>query len=342
MSFIIYLASLVLITYLGTLAWMWCEKGVNRSKSITRRLLPCSLRLILISYATFTSGLFSLVSCVPFHPPRQVLFIDGSIDCYKPWQYAIMLLIACWLILFPFGLYMTSWMLHRKHISAKVLVFLLTCPLGAIFYWIYVRYNTCRWSNRELSDDASLIKISQEVDNLQAQATSDELLNVLEGPFRKSQGGCMDQNFKLPWEIMLITKRLILIVIKTFIFNVVLRLYIMLLVTVLFLIQHLIVRPFSDNILNYIEVGSFLMLTAICALNILPAYNYMYHNCDSPFSKTILIAFMRIETGLTLVFPFVLGCCLAVLLCVRMFQIITWLFCGLVRIIHFCSKRKSS
>ena len=342
MSFIIYLFSLVLTAFSISRMWRCCRKRTNESKSILCRLLPSGLRLTLISYAAITSSLFSLVLCVPLHPPGKILFIDGSIECYRPWQHIVIVAIICWVILFPIGLYSSSRLLHQEKISNKTFVAFLTFPLAAILYWIYSHLLTFK-QNRFAAGSTDDALMAEEGDFQENRDISRKLLNVVEGPFRKAQ--TMDTNnngSKLLWESTLIGRRLILIVIKTFVTNTITRMYTMLLCTAIFLVHHMKVRPFSSNILNNVETGSLLMLTAICSLNILPAYNYIFPNFFPPFSKGILRTFARTETALTLVFPFLFGFCLSVLVCVRILQFIFWLFSMLVRMIYVCTKPKSS
>ena len=64
MSFVFYLMSLVLMTCLAATIWRLCKKEIGHVKSVFRRLIPCFLRLLLISYAIITSALLSLLSCI--------------------------------------------------------------------------------------------------------------------------------------------------------------------------------------------------------------------------------------------------------------------------------------
>ena len=338
MSFIVYLICLVLMTYITSEVWKLLQKRKNDSKPIGSRLLPCGLRLILVGYATITSGLFSLVSCVPFHSTQRILFIDGSIECYQPWQYFMMFIISCWIISFPIALYCSSWLLHRRKMSNKMFLYLLIFPLGAILYWVYIQLHVYTKSEA----DKSLSERPEYLDGSSADDISEELLNIIEGPFRKSQCSDRNNNFKLPWQSVLIGKRLVLIAIKMFVTNIVTRLYVMLLFTAIFLVHHILVQPFYTKLLNHIETSSLFMLTAICALNILPAFIYMFPYTVSPLLKTVLSTFVNIETALALIFPLILGCCLSVLLFGQIFHLLAWIGHALVRLILLCTKLKSS
>ena len=340
-SFILYLLSLVIITYIITRIWKFCKQVSDHYKSMMPRLLPCGMRLILISYATITSSLFSLLLCVPLHPEKKVLFIDGSIKCYQWWQYVTVMVVICWVVPFPFALYTSTWLLHRKKISIRMFVLALTLPLAAILNWLYIQLSVYLHHGTTLDNNFSINERPEEESSWQEKMTN-ELLNVIVGPFRKVESWTlMVNNHKLPWESILIGRRLILIVIKTFLFNTVIRLYLMLLFTVLFLIHHVKVQPFSNTGLNYVETGSLVMLAAICGLNIIPAYNYMYPVPVSPFSKGLIQTFSKIETALMLIFPAVIGFGLTALVSIRIFYFIFQLCKAFVRIIRSCMNARS-
>ena len=249
-----------------------------------------------------------------------------------------MVILVCWVILFPFALYTSSRLLYRKKLSTKKIVAILSFPLGAIFYWIYIRLLVYKQSlfGTDIANDVSATEELGSHDEI-----SEELLDVVDGPFRKSQNNTA-ASFKLPWECILTGGKLILIVIKTFVTNMITRLYIMLLFTIFFIIKHVKVQPFSNNLLNYMEASPLFILTAFCALNILPANSYMFPNYVSPFSKTMFETFMRIETVLTLVFSLVIGCCVAVWICMRIIQLIFWICGVIVKIIRVCTKLNPS
>ena len=341
-SFIVYLISLVMFTYIASRIWRLCKRALNQPSAIILRLLFCGLRLILISYATITSISFALLSCVDIHAGHSVLFIDGSIQCYQWWQYIIFLLVVCWVAPFPVAIYISSWLLEKKKLSIKMFVLFLLVPLAAILYWLYNVSFCCKGSVIEL-EDVSLTEQTQLDDGLTVEEkVSGELLSIMEGPFRQSDPACIENKSKLRWESMLVARRLVLISIKTFITNTVTRLHVMLLLTVVFLIHHVKMQPYSSTILNYVETGSLLMLTIICGLNILPAYNYMFPKSVSPFSLKLVRGFLKIETALALVFPVIVGSCFLFLLCIRICQLTLWLCKIPFRIYRVWMKRKSS
>ena len=344
MSFIIYVMLLILIIFIVFSIWRWgCRKSFTRShegKSATEHLLPCSLRLIIISYATITSSLFSLISCVTISSSKTVLFIDGNIECFQQWQYVVISIIVCWVVCFPFAIYTSSWLLHRQRMSCKMFLVSLTIPIVSVFYWLWIRLiSLWKTSGTEFNRNSEL---QEEEINSEKQVLA-EILDILEAPFRKKKAGTnnRDKGFKITWESTLIIRRLALIFVKSFVMDTVVKLLLMLLLTIVFLVHHVHVRPFATTTLNYMETWSLLMLTIICGLNIVPAYIYTFPLSVSPFSGNLIKTSRNIETALTLVFPMITGCCLLVLLTLRLLQLIIWLCKVIYRMTSHCWKPKS-
>ena len=325
-SFIVYLFLLI------SLAFILCKIGkllkiidtdINNS-----RFFCCTLRLIFISYAGVTTACFSLLSCIHLGNYGRVLFIDGSVQCYKTWQKILIFIVCGWIVPFPITIHTSAQMLRNKMLSMKQFCLCLLFPLPAVCYCFY-RY---RFDQRKEVDD-------MEEPNQGAQ----DVLEIIEGPFRIKNHHCnTEKNYRLSWTSILIGRRFILILIKTFLINTFARLFTMLLCTIVFLIHHIYVKPFSSSLLNYIETLSLFMLTAICLLNLVPAYNYAYPNDSYKHIKDVIQILKDSETVLNLVFPALVGILVAALICIRIFQFIFWLCLCFVKLIRFCTKYKLS
>ena len=77
-------------------------------------------------------------------------------------------------------------------------------------------------------------------------------------------------------------------------------------------------------------------------MNLFPAYNYMYPTYSYDQTQDLIQVLKTIETVLNLAFPFLIGATVAVLLCVRILQLIYWIGQCLFTFIQFCSKYKLS
>ena len=324
-SFIIYLFTLLLFTF-GLLKF---GKLLNITRYLNRefnhsRLLCCTLRLILISYAGITSACFTLLSCIELPHLGNILFIDGSIQCYTIWQKFVISVVVFWILPFPVAIYGSSWLLHNDALSIKTSFLCLLFPLPTVCYCLYIRL----WCHQKKKTEIRDLGFINQNDK--------EVLEIMEGPFRRSNCHGTSSDFRLPWESALIGRKLLLICIKTFVANTFVGVFLMLLSTVLFLAHHIYIKPFSSKSLNNIETVSLLMLTVIGLLNMPLAYNYVYppHSYDD--IQSIFRALKNTETILNLVFPFIVTLFVTILVCIRCFQLIFWSGRRFVRIIRRC------
>ena len=297
------------------------------TKAFYSRLNCGILRVLLISYNTITISCFSLVSCVELGSLGKVLYIDGTIKCFSWWQYIVIAIICIWIALYPIGIYASSSLLHNNQLAKGKYLLSILLPLPTVLYWMFIKIHLLK-DNADRVEDARLDQNTR------------EMLNVLEGPFRKYHGTSKSNNYKLPWEAVLIARKLILIIMRTFINNVLLRLYLMQVSMILFAFHHSYVQPYSTKVLNYIETVSLLMLIVICIINTVPGYIYMNPQFVSSYVRYLLITFRKVETALLLIVPFIVGSCLCALVVIRILQVLYWMFKICTRVIRFCFKRK--
>ena len=146
-SFIICLFLLICLAYvLSRTRKLFRSTSARLNNS---RIICCTVRLIFISYAGITTSFFSLLSCVHLGHIGKVLFMDGSITCYKWLQVLVICVICCWTIPFPVTIYTTSQLLHKNMLSMRQFLICLLFPLPAIMYWLY---NRCKddWRKSEV------------------------------------------------------------------------------------------------------------------------------------------------------------------------------------------------
>ena len=292
------------------------------TKAFYSRLNCGILQVLLISYSTITISCFTLVFCVELGSLGKVLYIDGTIKCFSWWQYIVIAIICIWIALYPVSIYVSSSLLHNNQLTKEKYFPSILLPLPTVLYWIFIKIRL-RKDNADRVDGAPLDQNTR------------EMLNVMEGPFRKYRGTNKSNNYKLPWEAVLIARRLILIIIRTLINNVLSRLYLMQVFMILFAFHHIYVQPYSTKALNNIETVSLLILTVISIINTVPAYIYMNPLFVSSFVRQLLIAFRKVETALLLIFPFIVGSCVCTLVVIRILQCLFWICEICARAIRF-------
>ena len=297
------------------------------TKAFYARLNCGILRILLISYSTVAVSCFTLVSCVELGSFGKVLYIDGTIKCFSWWQHLVIAIICIWIALYPAAIYASSSLLHNNQLTKGKYLLSILLPLPTVLYWIFIK--TChRKVNADRAEDTPL------------DVNTREMLNVLEGPFRKRHGPNKNVNYKLPWETVLTARRLILIFTRTFINNVLLRLFLMQVSMILFLVHHIYIQPYSTKVLNNIETVSLLMLIVICIINTVPGYIYMNPLFVSSHFRHLLITFRKVETVLLLIVPSIIGLCTCALVVIRILQFLYLMFKICARVIIFCFKRK--
>ena len=202
-------------------------------------------------------------------------------------------------------------------------------PAPSVCYWMYVKvggYNkTC---------------VHQEEKAFESKIDKDAL-EIMEGPFRNSRKCNTDNKYRYCWEGIFIGRRLALIFIKTFVINTFTRLSIMLWCTVLFLVHHIYIKPFARDILNDMETVSLLMLTGICFLNLIPAYYYAYSSGYFPHVENVIEIQQQIGAILSLVFPFLVGICVVVLVAIKIFEITISLSRSVMTLVRYAMQKLS-
>ena len=262
------------------------ENQSNSSKPFVNRLKGCVLQLFLIGYATVSLYLLNLVNCVSIDGshvagltskgPTNVLYIQGDVECYQHWQYGIVAVIALWVIPFPLSLYLSSQMLVDGVMTSNKFIFTLFVPfytvLKTLLHKIFTYKNTngvyASLKGSLLKDDGDSTSSKQRKHN---QHDTDILINILSGPFRKTRklGHPL-----IVWESVMVLRRFLLCVVYVMLQeDEILKLYLMLILLVLFGVHHGFIQAFITKSLNIGETVSLAVLTLLCCVNFFWAYS---------------------------------------------------------------------
>ncbi|XP_078372219.1 uncharacterized protein LOC144655908 isoform X1 [Oculina patagonica] len=191
------------------------------------------LQTLLPGYTTLASVSFNLLRCVPIGLERR-LFYDGNVVCFQWWQYILIAFVCLFVIPFVFVLLWGSYKLYGGTLSVGK--FLLACffPLPSLIYWLFVYFS------RALGYPVN-------GHSTPCQVTRNSAERVLYDSFKRPEDG---GKLSLSWESIMIARRLVLIMIKTFVSDPLPRLLIMGLFCVVFLLHHVVAQPFRDSIAN--------------------------------------------------------------------------------------------
>ena len=209
------------------------------------------LQTLLLGYKTLASITFDLLRCVSVGSEKR-LFLDGNVVCFQWWQYSLIAFVFAFFVPFVFVLFWGCYKLHNG--SLFVTKFLLACcfPLPFFVYWLFI-FLPCIKQNASQTDTATRQMVKRSV-----EAT-------VFGCFKKPAEG---STLSLGWESIMIGRRLILILLKTFVNDPMSRLLIMSFFCVLFLLHHAISQPFRDVTANNLETISLLSLILLGMVNV--------------------------------------------------------------------------
>ena len=185
------------------------------------------LQTLLLGYTTLASVSFTLLRCVPIGPDRR-LFYDGNVICYQWWQYLLIAFVCIFVVPFVFVLLWGSFKLYGGTLSVGQ--FLLACalPLPSFIYWSFISLFGKK-RNPIVGDSSPHRGVRTYVEI------------VLYSSFKRPDDG--NNILSLSWESVMIGRRLILIMLKAFVSDPLLRLLIMTLFGVLFLLHHALTQP---------------------------------------------------------------------------------------------------
>jgi hypothetical protein len=263
-------------------------------------------------YASSTQLCLSLLHCVPVGV-TQVLFLDGNIKCYQKFQYFLLAYMISSILPFCLVPVLGSYLLKFGRIGVKQFCAACIFPLPFCCYWLYLLLKDCRCGNQgsyntiEQNDDAirserdndetqrlgsEEITFTSSTDGNETTSTRSEsvlctdsneatstrsessVLKVLLGPFRAHQAFMCFPSSHIPWEGFLLFRRLVLIIVLTFVYDIQLRLFLALILCVAILIFHMFVCPFqrkSDNVLESFSLGTHVVL---CGSTLIKALYY--------------------------------------------------------------------
>ena len=208
------------------------------------RIKSAYIQVLLIIYASIGVLLFKIINCIDINGEKH-LYIEASIICYTKLQKIFIFIIASWVIPFFISLYMSCYLLRNCKITPNEFIFINTFPPSIL---IYTLKSKLRRNNSSLS--------------LKNAMVAKAILCVVNQPFKSIS----DKSIKIQWESVLILRRLLLLIVNTFLISPFDKLYPIGFLLVLYLIHHMIVQPYKDFSLNIVEGMS---LTALCFLTLL-------------------------------------------------------------------------
>ena len=299
------------------------SRNYASKSTIFQRIVSAFTYISLLMYASSTKLCLSLLHCAPVGDSR-VLFLDGNITCYQTFQYFLLAYLVLSILPFCLVPVLGSYLLKFGRIGVKQFCAACICPLPFCCFWFYLLFkerclvNTGEYNRIEENDSAS------EQGNNEPQSLSSEetvstfaesnksvckksdaaaILSVLLGPFRCHEAFMCLPSSQIPWEGFLIFRRLVLITVMTFVYDIQLRLFLALTLCVAILVVHMFVNPFQrkrDNVLESFSLGTHVIL---CCLILIQGFYYGEDDYSTSNSLSLinLIAYILIVAPLSIV-----------------------------------------
>ena len=268
---------------------------------------------LLFTYQRLAATAFTLLNCVPIGND-SVLFIDGSLVCYQYWQYGVMAYAFCCIVPFCMVLTLGPGLLKEGLVSLPTFFCACIFPLPFVIYWVILRL-------------VRRNKPIKELDNLSDETAS--VCKVLQGPFTN-----INTRFIGPtcWAGVLILRRLVLVLIYTFVNNSLIRVLAMLFFSFLVLLNHVHVQPYKDapgNVAGSLSVAAMMVVGGI---NLVRAgFEAAEYTPQGP-NRTLMRVMQETENVLMLWFPLCIMCIVFLALGVKIFMMI----------IHKCSAQNNT
>ncbi len=232
-------------------------RKVGKSRSMAKGFDLCKLRMvggvieiIKYTYAAFCGLIFMSLVCTEIGN-KSVWLHDGTNTCLENWQIVIAGFAVFYAVPFPLTLILAMKLLKQNKISPAVFVCSCLVPLLALFAMvIYICFQTQRKNTREPTNSV-------------LSDASETVISVLQGPYREDK-----KHLTLYWEAMVSVRRLVITGL-TLVPYASIRMLITTSLCLIFLAQHIFLKPFLVKSSNYVEALSLLLLSMASVINLL-------------------------------------------------------------------------
>ncbi len=214
------------------------------------KLTAAAIFSLLLFYQQIANVTFSLLYCIK-SGERSILFIDGTVTCYQPWQILAFVFAFNWVVGMIPVLMVLPGLLELQMVSVSDFFLACLLPGPMLLYWAY-RLHTGTY----ISNPTYVTK------------WQNAALSILQKTFVKTTYKDM---YPFCWIGFMKIRRLALVLIFTFVSNLVGRVSLMCCVILLFLLFHLETKPYQDDLANTAYTASLVATLSIGFTNIMKA-----------------------------------------------------------------------
>lgn len=207
---------------------------------------------LLFTYQKLATTSFTLLNCV-YVNSDTVLFVQGTIACYQNWQYGVIAYAATCIVPFCLVLLIGPGLLKDDLIRLSEFFVACLLPLPFLVRWCWIRF---RLYGRRATEPKRLT------------AECRAVIQIVQGPFKDADvvffGPICGQGF-------LIGRRLILVLLYTFVNDTLIRMLCIMLLCFVILLHHVHVLPYKDKRGNAAGSVSAASLVIVAAINLVRA-----------------------------------------------------------------------
>ena len=317
---------LVIITFLFLIyAFQEFVSKLVRSNyflKVKARLVQAFLLTILFSYQKLVMGAFTLVQCVRVGE-HNVLYIQGDIHCYTPWQVGIQVYIIICIIPVAFVLSHEVFYVENRKMSVRMFVLACLFPLPVVIcYHLSDLITRIKMGMRMPKQDGSAIEVPPSgvdtVESLEMKTvvlntdTNDSQITVKNTDIEREVLYTLLKHYRrltllgvhFTWLGVHLIYRVLLVVCYTYVTEPLTRLYVMTSVLMVTTVASTFLKPYRNNLANKTATLSYVASLSIAILNISKAVVVTF-NCDTncTFKNTLLWYLTRCEDVLLLYLP---------------------------------------
>ncbi len=189
------------------------EEDAPPKRTFSIRLSQGFVLCLLFTYQKLATTSFTLLNCVPVGD-ESVLFVEGTTTCYEVWQYGIMAYTGSCIVPFFMALLIGPGLLKDGLIKLPQFFLGCICPLPFLIYWLGLRLK-----QRGIRPNTDSVELSSE-------ATA--VIAILQGPFKETETFLLGPTCG---QGILIGRRLVLVIITTFVTDPLIRMLLLMLVS---------------------------------------------------------------------------------------------------------------
>ena len=293
-AFVLYLFAVLFLMFIFSGFCCCCLTPKRRPRigqlSMSERMLATFVSLFLYTYQEVAENALLLLNCTDVDGV-SVLFHDGNVTCLQAWQYGVIVIVCVFVLPFFTVLLFGPRLLEvgRIHVLAFFLSFVfplfLAIPMTVYFVELYRRPTIAvQAHNRRQNGERTICCGEKETGIAQT------VVDVITGSYRNDIVG------GVCWEGVINFRRMVLVLVFTFVNDVLLKQISLAFGCFVILLVHLRAMPFKQRFSNIFESVSLSMLIVISGTNLVKAAFYYTQTIPRGAAYFVMVVFEWIET----------------------------------------------